>query len=60
MKYIGSLLFALSIFVVVPGCDGSSETGVIEADVADITSLEEQMNADAAEADAAMAAEVEE
>jgi hypothetical protein len=58
-KAIGSLLFALSLFLV-HGCGRSSDTGVIDASAADVTDLEAQMNADEAEADAAMAAGIEE
>jgi hypothetical protein len=58
-KSIGSLLFALSLFLV-HGCGRSTETGVIDATASDVTDLEAQMNADAAEADAAMASGIEE
>jgi hypothetical protein len=58
-KTIGSLLFALSLFLV-HGCGRSSDTGVIDAGTDEIADLETQMNADAAEADAAMASGIEE
>ncbi len=52
-KSIGPLLFALSLFVILPGC-ASEEATVIETDASALEQLEQEMAADDAEMAKAM------
>ena len=44
-KMVGSMLFAVSLFIALPGC-ASQEAEVIEAEASELEALEKEMAAD--------------